>query len=147
MYVPDVSLSIENDKKLLQQLKSGFKRTVKCNKYRSKMNIQSNNNNLNYLIDPTFTKVSRLFNWSTDYLFCHLQELLEKMIQEKIIDILFNIIMYQILKKKKDKTMEQQCNSSFKNQKKLLLNFYKILWTSYKSGNAKGCKFVEKFWE
>ena len=67
--------------------------------------------------------------------------------QEKIIDILFNIIMYQILKKKKDKTMEQQCNSSFKNQKKLLLNFYKILWTSYKSGNTKGCKFVEKFWE
>ena len=25
------------------------------------MTIQSNNNNLNYLIDPTFTKVSRLF--------------------------------------------------------------------------------------
>ena len=25
------------------------------------MTIQSNNNNLNYLIDPTFTKVNRLF--------------------------------------------------------------------------------------
>ena len=25
------------------------------------MNVQSNNNNLNYLIDPTFTKVDRLF--------------------------------------------------------------------------------------
>ena len=25
------------------------------------MTVQSNNNNLNYLIDPTFTKVNRLF--------------------------------------------------------------------------------------
>ena len=31
------------------------------NKYRSQMTIQSNNNNLNYLIDPRFTKVNRLF--------------------------------------------------------------------------------------
>ena len=31
------------------------------NKYRSQMTIQSNNNNLNYLIDPTFTNVNRLF--------------------------------------------------------------------------------------
>ena len=51
----------ENDEKLLEQLKPGFERTVKWNKYRSKMTIQSNNNNLNYLIDPTFTKVNRLF--------------------------------------------------------------------------------------
>ena len=61
MYVPVVTLSTENDKKLLEQLKSGFKRTVKWNKYRSQMTVQSNNNNLNYLIDPTFTKVNRLF--------------------------------------------------------------------------------------
>ena len=31
------------------------------NKYKSQMTIQSNNNNLNYLIDPTFTNVNRLF--------------------------------------------------------------------------------------
>ena len=48
-------------KKILEQLKPGFNRTIKWNKYRSQMNIQSNNNNLNYLIDPTFTKVNRLF--------------------------------------------------------------------------------------
>ena len=59
--IPVVTLSKENDKKLLEQLKSGFKRTVKWNKYRSQMTVQSNNNNLNYLIDPTFTKVNRLF--------------------------------------------------------------------------------------
>ena len=46
--------------KLLEQLKLGFKRTIKWNKYRSQMTVQSNNN-LNYLIDPTFTNVNRLF--------------------------------------------------------------------------------------
>ena len=53
-------MSIENDNKLLE-LKSGFKRTVNWNKYRSQMTPQSNSNNLNYSIDPTFTKVNRLF--------------------------------------------------------------------------------------
>ena len=61
LYVPVVTLSKENDIKLLEQLKSGFKRTIKWNKYRSQMTIQPQNNNLNYLIDPTFTKVKRLF--------------------------------------------------------------------------------------
>ena len=61
VYVPVVILSKENDKKLLKQLKPGFKRTIKWNKYRSQMTIQPKNNNLNYLIDPTFTNVNRLF--------------------------------------------------------------------------------------
>ena len=60
-YLPVVTLSKENDKKLLEQLKSGFERTVKWNKYRSQMTVQINNNNLNYLIDPTFIRVNRLF--------------------------------------------------------------------------------------
>ena len=34
---------------------------MKWNNYRSQMIIQSNNNNLNYLIDPTFANVNRLF--------------------------------------------------------------------------------------
>ena len=59
--VPVVTLSKENNIKLLEQLKSGFKRTIKWNKYRSQMTIQPQNNNLNYLIDPTFTNVNRLF--------------------------------------------------------------------------------------
>ena len=61
LYVPVVTLSKENDKKLLKQLISGFKRTVKWNTYRSQMTIQFRNNNLNYLIDPLFTKVKTLF--------------------------------------------------------------------------------------
>ena len=44
-YLPVVTLSKENDKKLLEQLKSGFERTVKWNKYRSQMTIQLQNNN------------------------------------------------------------------------------------------------------
>ena len=61
LYVPVVTLSKENDTKLLQQLKTGFKRTIKWNKYRSQMIIQPKNRNLNYLIDPTFTNCNRLF--------------------------------------------------------------------------------------
>ena len=60
LYVSVVTLSKENDKKLLEQLISGFKRTVEWNKYRSQTTIQPQNNNLNFLIDPTFTKVNRL---------------------------------------------------------------------------------------
>ena len=60
LYVSVVTLSAENDNKLLEQLKTGFKRTIKCNKYRSKMSNQTKNNS-NYLIDPTFTNVNRLF--------------------------------------------------------------------------------------
>ena len=38
-YVPIVTLSRENDIKFLEQLKLGFKRTIKWNKYRSQMTI------------------------------------------------------------------------------------------------------------
>ena len=61
LYVPVVTLSKENDKKLLEQLKSVFKRTVKRNKYKSQMTIRPQNNNLNYLINLTFPNVNRLF--------------------------------------------------------------------------------------
>ena len=47
LYVPVVALSTENDKKLLEQLRTGFKRTINWNKYRSQMTNQTKNNNLN----------------------------------------------------------------------------------------------------
>ena len=59
LYAPVVTLSAE--KELFEQLKTGFKRTIKWNKYRSEMSNQTKNNNLNYLIDSTFTNVNRLF--------------------------------------------------------------------------------------
>ena len=64
LYVPVASLSKENNIKLLEQLKSGFKRTIKWNKYRSQMSTWPQNNNLNNLIDATFTNVNRFFDLS-----------------------------------------------------------------------------------
>ena len=45
-----VTLSTQDDNKLLDQLKSGFKRTIKWNKYRFEMSTWTKYNNLNYLI-------------------------------------------------------------------------------------------------
>ena len=49
LYVPIVTLSTQNDNKFLEQLRTGFKRTIKLNKYRSEMTNQTENNNLSYL--------------------------------------------------------------------------------------------------
>ena len=54
-------MSTGNDKKLLEKFKPRFKRTTKWNKYRLQITIQSNDKNLNYLIDRTLTKVNILF--------------------------------------------------------------------------------------
>ena len=48
-YVPIVTLSTQNDNKLLEQLRTGFKKTIKLNKYRSEMTNQTENNDLSYL--------------------------------------------------------------------------------------------------
>ena len=61
LYVRVVTLSTQDDNNFLEQLKSGFKRTIKWNKYRSEMTNQTKTNHLNHLIDPTFIKVNRLF--------------------------------------------------------------------------------------
>ena len=61
MYVPAVTLSKDDEIKLLTNLKSGFKREIIWNRYRSQMTTEAVNNNLNILIDPTFTNVNRLF--------------------------------------------------------------------------------------
>ena len=56
-----VTLSAKNDNKLLEQLKSGFKRSIKWNKYMSQMSNQNKNINLNYLINTMFSNANRLF--------------------------------------------------------------------------------------
>ena len=61
LHVPVVTLSTEDDKRFLEQLRTRFTRIIKWNKYRSEMTKHTKNINLNYLIDPTFTKVNRLF--------------------------------------------------------------------------------------
>ena len=61
LYVPVVTLSKEDEIKLLTNLKLGFKREIIWNKYSSQMTTEAINNNLNILIDPTFTNVNRMF--------------------------------------------------------------------------------------
>ena len=190
LYVPVVTLSKENDIKLLEQLKSGFKRTIKWNKYRSQMTIEPQNNNLNYLIDPTFTNVNRLFvlsfsrNTNTDSRYSYSNYYAPKVevkdfnvlidgksfsdfpvkneeeAYEKIIEMSNNydyttgnlldfgyfkkssrLIVINLSKQTKLKYPQQinfigkllrKTGATLKNQKKLLLIFYKILPQSYK---------------
>ena len=51
LYVPVVTLSTQDNVKLLQQLKSGFKRTINCNKYQSSIKTYAQN-------------IFKSFNWS-----------------------------------------------------------------------------------
>ena len=61
LYVPVVTLSTQDNAKLLPQLKSGFNRTISWNKYLAKPELLAKNANLNHLIEPSFQGVNRLF--------------------------------------------------------------------------------------
>ena len=61
LYIPVVTLSKDDEIKLLTNLKSGFTREIEWNKYISQMTTEAINNSLNILIDPTLTNVNRLF--------------------------------------------------------------------------------------
>ena len=56
-----MTLSKQENTKLLQQLKSGFKRLLNWNKYLSKPELSAQNPNLNHLVEPSFQGVDRLF--------------------------------------------------------------------------------------
>ena len=56
-----MTLSIQENTKFLQQLKSGFKRVINWNKYLSKPESFRRNANLNYLVEPSFQGINRLF--------------------------------------------------------------------------------------
>ena len=51
-----MNLSTEHDNELSEKLKTGFKKTITWNKYRSEMSKQTETNNSNYLNDPAFRK-------------------------------------------------------------------------------------------
>ena len=61
LYVPVVTLSTEENAKLLQQLKSGSKRVINWNKYLSEPELIRRNPNLNHLVEPSLQGISRLF--------------------------------------------------------------------------------------
>ena len=60
LYVPVVTLSTQDNAKLLTQLKSGFKRAVSWNKYLLKPELLAQNPNLNHLVEPSFQSLNRL---------------------------------------------------------------------------------------
>ena len=61
LHVSVVTLSTQDNAKLLQQLKSGFKRKINCNQYESSVKTFAQNRYLNHLIYPSFQGVNRLF--------------------------------------------------------------------------------------
>ena len=60
-YVPVVTLSTQDNAKLLQHIKSGFKRIINWNKYLSKQESLEWNPNLNHLVEPSFQGINKLF--------------------------------------------------------------------------------------
>ena len=60
LYVLVVTLSIKDNAKLLQQLRSGFKRLINWDNYESSVKVFAQNRYLNYLINPTFQGVNRI---------------------------------------------------------------------------------------
>ena len=67
IYFPLVTLFIEDNIKFLQNIKQGFKITISWNKYRSEITAKRKNNNLDYLIDPTFRNINRRFVFSFSF--------------------------------------------------------------------------------
>ena len=63
LYVPVVTLSTQDNLKLLPQLKSGFKRTINWNKYLSQPDLLTQNQNLNHLAEPSFQRINRILFW------------------------------------------------------------------------------------
>ena len=61
IYVPVVMLSIQDNAKLLQKLKPGFKRKINWNKYQAKVSTEWVNQYLDFLIDPSFQGVNWFF--------------------------------------------------------------------------------------
>ena len=61
LYAPVVTLSTQDNSKVLRQLNSGFKRVINWNKYLSKQELLRRNPNLNHLVEPSFQGVNRIF--------------------------------------------------------------------------------------
>ena len=61
LYIPVLTLSTQDNAKLLQQLKSGFKRVVNWNKYRCKPELLAQNPNLNHFFEQSVQGVNRHF--------------------------------------------------------------------------------------
>ena len=66
LYVLVVTLSTQDNIKLIQKLSSGFTRTINWNKYQTKVSTERQNHYLDFLIDSSFQGVNRLFVLSSE---------------------------------------------------------------------------------
>ena len=57
LYFPVVTLSTQDNAKLLENLKSGFKRTINWNKYEPKVTVEQGSQQSDFLINPSFEGV------------------------------------------------------------------------------------------
>ena len=89
LYIPVVTLSKDDEIKLLTNLKSGFTREIEWNKYRSQMTTEAINNNVHILIGPTFTNVNLI-----DCLFWHTKML---MIDNHFLNFIYQKLWLKIL--------------------------------------------------
>ena len=64
LYVPVVTLQTQHQNQLYRDLKTRISIDLKWSKFRSQMINQTTTNNLNFLINPTFNNVNRLFVWA-----------------------------------------------------------------------------------
>ena len=78
LYVLVATFSINGNIKFFENIKQGFKRTISWKKYRSKVTAQTKNNNLDYMIEPTFRNINRLFVLSFKVVMMILQEIFLK---------------------------------------------------------------------
>ena len=60
LHVPVVTLSTQDNAKLLAQLKPGFIRTMNWNKYTPKLELLAQNLSFNYLVEQSFQGLNRL---------------------------------------------------------------------------------------
>ena len=61
LYVPVGTLSAQDIARLFEQLQSDFKRTIYWKEYQPKVSTERQNQYLDFLNDPTFQGVNRLF--------------------------------------------------------------------------------------
>lgn len=59
--IPIVTLSVQDNIKLLKRIELGFNRTTNWSKCKSKVSTQARNEYLNYLVDQNFQGVNRRF--------------------------------------------------------------------------------------
>ena len=64
LYLPVVTLFINDNAIALKNIKQRFKRTIPWNKYLPEITTQTKNNNSDYLIDSTSRNINRLFELS-----------------------------------------------------------------------------------